>query len=196
MRLLWLEWRADQPEGFGYTQFCAHYRAWLATQDVVMRLNFAPGARMFVDYCGDTVALSDPVTGNVSAAQVFVALLGCSGMLYVEASPSQDLASWLKAHVHAYEAFGGVPEATTPDNLKAGVTKACYYDPEVNASYAEMARHYGTVILPTRAAHPRDKAWATNCTSWWDMKEDVVAWVPGHRRRGGRAHPAAVRRAA
>ena len=62
------------------------------------------------------------------------------------------------AHVHAYEAYGGVSEATTPDNLKAGVTRACYYDPEVNASYAELGRHYGTVILPTRAAHPRDKA--------------------------------------
>ena len=158
LRLVWLEWRAANPDGIGYTQFCAHYRAWLATKDVVMRLDFAAGARMLVDYCGDTAALTDPVTGAVSAAQVFVALLGCSGMLYAEASASQDLGSWTSAHVHAYEAFGGVPEATTPDNLKAGVTRACYYDPEVNASYGEMARHYGTIILPTRAAHPRDKA--------------------------------------
>lgn len=158
LRLLWLEWRSAHPEGFGYTQFCAHYRAWLATKDVVMRLNFPAGARMFVDYAGDTVPVVDPATGEVSEAQVFVAVLGCSGMVYAEASPSQDLPSWLGAHVHAFEAFGGATEATTPDNLKAGVTRACYYDPEVNASYAEMARHYGTVILPTRAAHPRDKA--------------------------------------
>jgi transposase len=158
LRLLWLEWRQDQPEGWGYTQFCVHYRTWLGAQDVVMRLSWPAGARMFVDYCGDKVPLSDPGTGEVAHAEVFVATLGCSGMLYAEASMSQDLPSWLMAHVHAYEAYGGVPEATTPDNLKSGVTRACYYDPDVNASYAELARHYGTVILPTRAVHPRDKA--------------------------------------
>ena len=113
---------------------------------------------MLVDYSGDTVPVADPATGEISQAEVFVAVLGCSGMLYAEASFSQDLPSWLMAHVHAYEAYGGVAEATTPDNLKSGVTRACYYDPEVNASYAELARHYSTVILPTRAVHPRDKA--------------------------------------
>jgi transposase len=158
LRLLWLEWRQDQPEGWGYTQFCVHYRTWLGAQDVVMRLSWPAGARMFVDYSGDKVPVADRTTGEVAYAEVFVATLGCSGMLYAEASMSQDLPSWLMAHVHAYEAYGGAPEATTPDNLKSGVTRACYYDPDVNASYAELARHYGTVILPTRAAHPRDKA--------------------------------------
>jgi len=158
LRLLWLEWRQGQPEGWGYTQFCVHYRAWLGAQDVVMRLEYPAGARMFVDYSGDKVPLVDPGTGEVSDAEVFVAVLGCSGLVYAEASLSQDLPSWLMAHVHAYEAYGGVAEATTPDNLKSGVTRACYYDPDVNASYAELARHYGTVILPARAVHPRDKA--------------------------------------
>ena len=123
-----------------------------------MRLEYPAGARMLVDYSGDKVPVLDPGTGEVSQAEVFVAVLGCSGMLFAEASASQDLPNWLMAHVHAYEAYGGVAEATTPDNLKSGVTRACYYDPEVNASYAELARHYGTVILPTRAVHPRDKA--------------------------------------
>jgi len=158
LRLLWLEWRAANPEGWGYTQFCVHYRKWLGTQDVVMRLNWPAGARMFVDYSGDKVPVTDPATGEICQAEVFVATLGCSGMVYAEASMSQDLGSWLSAHANAYEAFRGVPEATTPDNLKSGVTRACYYDPDVNASYAELGRHYGTVILPTRAAHPRDKA--------------------------------------
>jgi len=158
LRLLWLEWKQDHSDGWGYSQYCWHYHQWLGAQDVVMRLNYPPGARMFVDYSGDKVPVVDAGTGEVSEAEVFVAVLGCSGMLYAEASMSQDLASWLMAHVHAYEAYNGVSEATTPDNLKAGVTRACYYDPEVNASYAELGRHYGTVILPTRAAHPRDKA--------------------------------------
>jgi transposase len=158
LRLLWLEWKQDHPDGWGYSQYCWHYQRWLGTQDVVMRLSYPAGARMFVDYSGDKVPVVDPGTGEVSQAEVFVAVLGCSGMLYAEASFSQDLPNWLMAHVHAYEAYGGVVEATTPDNLKAGVTRACYYDPDVNASYADLARHYGTVILPTRAVHPRDKA--------------------------------------
>jgi transposase len=158
LRLLWLEWKQDHPDGWGYSQYCCHYHRWLGAQDVVMRLNYAAGARMLVDYSGDTVPVVDPGSGEVAKAEVFVAVLGCSGMVFAEASFSQDLPSWLMAHVHAYEAYGGVPEATTPDNLKAGVTRACYYDPEVNASYAELGRHYSTVILPTRAVHPRDKA--------------------------------------
>lgn len=158
LRLLWLEWKEDHPDGWGYSQFCAHYEAWLDCQDVVMRLGYPAGERMFVDFSGDKVPLTDPTTGEVTEAEVFVAVLGASGVLYVEATSDQGLESWTTAHVHAFEAFGGVPVATTPDNLKSGVTKACYYDPEVNASYAELARHYGTVILPTRTYRPRDKA--------------------------------------
>jgi transposase len=158
LRLLWLEWRGDHPEAWGYSQFCAHYQAWLGGQDVVMRLSYKAGERMFVDFAGDTANWIDAATGEVIAAQVFVAALGMSGMLYAEATRGQDLASWLSAHVHAWEAYRGVAELTVPDNLKAGVTKACYYDPELNRSYLELARHYGTVMLPTRAAHPRDKA--------------------------------------
>ena len=158
LRLLWLEWKQDHPDGWGYSQFCWHYDHWLGGQDVVMRLSYPAGERMFVDFSGDKVPVVDAGTGEVSQAEVFVAVLGCSGMLYVEATWDQDLESWLMAHVHAFEAYGGVTVATTPDNLKSGVTKACYYDPEVNASYAELARHYGTVILPTRTYRPRDKA--------------------------------------
>ena len=158
LRLLWLEWKQGHPDGWGYSQFCAHYEAWLGAQDVVMRLSYPAGERMFVDFSGDKVPLTDAATGEVSQAEVFVAVLGCSGLLYVEATADQGLPNWLMAHVHAFEAYGGVTVATTPDNLKSGVTKACYYDPEVNRSYSELADHYGTIILPTRTYRPRDKA--------------------------------------
>jgi transposase len=79
-------------------------------------------------------------------------------MLYAEATRGQDLASWVGAHIHAWEAFGGVTEVTVPDNLRSGVTKACYYDPELNPTYAEAATYYDTVVLPTRVRRPRDKA--------------------------------------
>ncbi len=129
-----------------------------------MRLSYPAGERMFVDFSGDKVPFTDPKTGEVAQAEVFVAVLGCSGMLHVEATAGQGLQNWLMAHVHAFEAYGGAPVATTPDNLRSGVTKACYYDPEINASYADLARHYSTVILPTRTYRPRDKACATDCS--------------------------------
>ncbi len=158
LRLLWLEWRETHPDGLGYSQFCWHYKRWLDRQNVVMRLSYPAGERMFVDFSGDKVPVVDPSTGEVTDAEVFVAVLGCSGMLYVEATVDQSLESWLMANVHAFEAFGGVTVAITPDNLRSGVTRACNYDPEINRSYADFAYHYGSTILPARSYKPRDKA--------------------------------------
>jgi transposase len=115
LRLLWLEWKEAHPEGWGYSQFCAHYESWLGCQDVVMRLSYPAGERTFVDFSGDKVPVTDRSTGEVSEAEVFVAVLGASGMLYVEATADQGLESWTMAHVHAFEAFGGVTVAVTPD---------------------------------------------------------------------------------
>lgn len=158
LRLLWVEWKADHPEGWDYSQFCYHYRSWLGTRDVVMRLSYAGGERMFVDFSGDKARYVDPGTGEVAAAEVFVSVLGASGMIYAEATRGQDLDSWLSAHIHAWSAYGGVAAVTVPDNLKSGVTKACWYDPEVNPSYLELATHFNAVVLPRRAGKPRDKA--------------------------------------
>jgi transposase len=158
LRLLWVEWKADHPEGWNYSQFCYRYRTWLGTQDVVMRLSYAGGERMFVDFSGDKARWVEPETGEVHEAEVFVSVLGASGLIYAEATRGQDLDSWLGAHIHAWTAYGGVAAVTVPDNLKSGVTKACWFDPEINPSYLEAARHFNTVILPTRTAKPRDKA--------------------------------------
>ncbi|GAC1576981.1 MAG: IS21-like element ISPsy14 family transposase [Candidatus Dormibacteria bacterium] len=158
LQLLWVEFREVHPDGWAYSQFCAHYRRWLGLQDVVMRLEYRDGERLFVDFSGDTMPVVAPDTGEITQMQVFVAVLGASGYLYVEATRGQDLPSWLGAHVRALEFCGGSPAALVPDNLKSGVTKACWYDPEINPSYLELARHYGTVVLPTRPSHPRDKA--------------------------------------
>ena len=116
LRLLWLEWKEAHPDGFGYSQFCCHYKAWLGCQDVVMRLSYRAGERMFVDFSGDTMEVVDASTGEVSRAEIFVAVLGCSGLLYAEATRGQDLSSWLSAHVHTFSHYGGVSEVTVPDN--------------------------------------------------------------------------------
>lgn len=166
LQLLWLEWRAVHPEGWAYSQFCLHYRRWLGLQDLVMRLEYRAGDRLFVDYSGDRMPVAMAEGNGVWQAEVFVAVLGASGYLYVEATRGQELQSWLGAHVNAFEFYGGVPAVVVPDNLKSGVTKACWYDPEINPSYLELARLYNTVILPTRTARPQDKACATDC-SWF-----------------------------
>ena len=159
LRLLWLEWKADNPDGWCYSQFCQRYRDWLGAADVVMRLSYAGGERMFVDFSGDKAPdWVGPDTGEVHRDEVFVSVLGACGLIYAEATAGQDLDSWIGAHVHAWEAYGGVAAVTTPDNLRAGVSKACWYDPELNPSYLELARHYNTVVLPARPRRPRDKA--------------------------------------
>ena len=158
LQLLWLEYKEAYPEGMSYTQFCVHYRRWRGRQDLVMRFEYVAGERMFVDFCGDTLPITDPETGQPWQACVFAGALGASGYLYVEATGGQDLACWLGAHVNALTFYGGAVRAIVPDNLKSGVTKACWYDPELNPGYRDLAEHFGMAVLPARPYHPRDKA--------------------------------------
>jgi transposase len=104
----------------------------------------------------------DCTTGVTSQAQLFVAVLGASNYTFVEATEGQDLRSWIVAHEGAFRFFGGVPRIVVPDNLKAGVSRAHRYEPDVNPTYQDMAEHYGVAVIPTRTAAPRDKAKAEN----------------------------------
>ena len=131
-----------------------------------MRQTHAAGERLFVDYAGDGVpVVIDRLTGEIRKAQIFVAVLGASSFTFAQAGWTQALPDWIDAHVHAFEAIGGVPHLLVPDNTKTAVIKACLYDPEVNRTYAEMATHYDTAILPARPRRPRDKTIASYCTS-------------------------------
>lgn len=156
--LLWQEYKAAHPEGWQYSVFCDRYRRWLARQDPVLRLEHAPGEKLFVDYAGQTVAVINRYTGEERTAQIFVAVLGHSNYTYAEASWSQKLPDWLGSQARALEYLGGVPRAIVPDNLKSAVSRAHRYEPELNPSYQDFAEHYGVAILPTRVRKPRDKA--------------------------------------
>jgi transposase len=158
LQLLWQEYHQAQPEGYSYSRFCELYRAWANTLEPTLRQVHVPGEKLFVDWAGQTVPIHDPNQGTVSDASLFVAVLGASNKTYVEAFPNQQLPSWIAAHVHAYAFYGGVPRLTVPDNTKTGVIRASRYEPVLHRTYQEMAQHYGTAILPTRAARPRDKA--------------------------------------
>src|SRR5579859_3798298 len=202
LMLLWLEYKEAHPsDGYAYSQFCRHYRAFEGHLDLVMRQEHRAGEKLFVDFPGQRLAIYDRRTGEVALwaelfvaehgheqlrpqrhltgpavidrqplsgevdeelltgqrlaiydrrtgevalwAELFVAVLGASNYLYAEAVASQELISWVGAHVHAFESCGSVPRIVVCDNLRSGVTKAHRYEPEINATYQEMAAHYG-----------------------------------------------------
>ncbi len=123
-----------------------------------MRQLHKAGEKCFVDYAGQTVAITDPQTGKQSKAHIFVGVLGASNYTFAEAASSQSLENWLGSHTRMVEFFCGVSSLIVPDNLKSGVAKACYYDPAVNPAYGQWANHYGAVIMPARPRKPKDKA--------------------------------------
>jgi transposase len=158
LQLLWHEYKQSAPGGYQYTQFCRHYHAWADHLDPVLRQQHTAGERTFVDYVGPTIDVVDPTTGEVREAQLFIGVLGASSYFYAEATWTQTLPDWIASHVRMVEDFGGVTALIVPDNLLSGVTHASFYEPTVNATYQDFATHYGTAILPTRVARPRDKA--------------------------------------
>ena len=156
-RLLWEEYREDHPDGYGYSQFCERYRQWARALKPSMRQVHRAGEKLFVDFSGRRPHLVDPTTGEELLVELFVGVLGASGLIYAEATRSQDLPSWVGAHVRMLEYFQGSTAIWVPDNLKSGVTTADRYEPEINRTYGELAQHYGAVVIPARAAHPKDK---------------------------------------
>ena len=157
LMLLWQEHREQHPTGYAYSQYVHHYREYKKTLDLVMRQEHKGGEKLFVDYC-DGLFIEDPKTGEKTQTQLFVGVWGASNDTYAEATLSQQLPCWIGSHVNAFEYFGCAPHAVVPDCLKSGVTRACYYEPDINPTYAELAEHYGVAVLPARPRHPRDKA--------------------------------------
>jgi len=159
--LLWQEHRATHPNGYGYSRFCELYTEWTQKLSPRMHQIHKAGEKLFVDYAGQTVPVIDRRT-EVCDAQIFVATLGASSYTFAEATLTQTLQDWIGSHVRAFAFFGGVPEIVVPDNLKSGVKSPCFYEPDINPTYLQMARHYGVAIVPTRVRKPRDKAKVEN----------------------------------
>ena len=158
LQLLWEEHHQDHPEGYHYSWFCQMYRNWARNLDIVLRQEHRAGEKTFIDHAGQTVPVTDPKTGEVREAHVFVAVLGASSYTYAEATWTRNLWDWCGSHVRAFEFFQGTSRLIVPDNWKSGVTKPCYYEPELNRTYNDLAIHYGVGILPARPRRARDKA--------------------------------------
>ena len=162
LMLLWEEYCAKCQEAgqrpYMSTQFGERYRRWARITKATMRIQHKPGDAMQVDWAGDTIPIQDPVTGEQSAAYLFVAVLPCSYYTYAEACDDMKTENWLNCHVHAFDYFGGVARLLIPDNCKTATLSNTQYDVILNRSYQELAEHYGTAIVPARVRKPRDKS--------------------------------------
>ena len=173
LMLLWEEYRADHVslQTYSYSQFCVHYRRFAKQLKRSMRQIHRAGEKLFIDYAGPTIALTD---GN--RAHIFVAALGASSYTYACATPRETMADWLSSTARALSFFGGVPQLIVPDNPKAMVADANRYEPRSNDTVLDFARHYGTSILPARPRHPQDKAKAESAV------QIVERWIVARLR--------------
>lgn len=161
LSLLWNEYceqcRSSQEIPLMYSQFCHHYQQYTLKSNATMRIQRKPGEQIEVDWAGQTASIIDRDTGEIVTMYVFVGVLSYSQYAYVEAFPSQDQESWITAHIHMYQAFGGSTRILIPDNLKTGVVKATRHEPVINKVYHEMAEYYNTAVIPARVRKPKDK---------------------------------------
>lgn len=158
LELLHLEYVEQNPDGYGYTQFCEYYRRWLGRHRLSMRQIYRAGEKGFVDYSGKRPWITDAKTGEKAAVELFVAVLGASNYTYAEATLTQKSHDFITSHVHAMEYWGGAPMLLVPDQLRTGVSGPHRYEPEIQRTYEEMGEHYGVAVLPARPRSPRDKA--------------------------------------
>jgi transposase len=171
LKLLWQEYDERTPSGYSYSRFVRLYRAWQRMTDLRMLQAHKAGEKLFVDWAGQTLGVADPKTGEIRQLHVFVAAMGASQYVFARLYETEQLKNWLSGHVDAFEFFGALPEVVVPDNLKAGVDKACRYEPTLNPSYADLAQFYGITVLPARVRKPRDKAKVENAV------QQVERWV-------------------
>ena len=162
LQLLVEEFRLNHPNAYGYSRCCQLYKAWASKQHPTMLLEHKAGDKLFVDYAGPTLPITDPKTGEVTDAQIFVAALGASNYTFVEATLTQTLPDWIGSHIRCFKFLGGVARLVVPDNLRSAVSSASRYEPDINPTYLKLAVHYGIAVVPARVRKPRDKSKVEN----------------------------------
>ncbi len=176
LALLWEEYCAAEEAPYSYSQFCYHFQMYSETSELSMHIEHKAGDKMFVDFTGKKLTVTDRITGEIKPVEVFVAVLGASGYTYVEACLSQKKEDWIRVNENALRYFGGVSAAIVPDCLKSAITKTGRYEMDKNPEYTDFARHYDTTILPARPYSPKDKALAENAV------KIVYTWIYARMR--------------
>jgi transposase len=172
LQLIWMEYIEKHPDGYKHSQFGEYYRRWKKEHsEPRMRNVHIGGERMQVDYAGIKIRIVDRETGNFFMSPVFVAVLPASNYAYAEAQSGEDQCNWNNGHVRSFVFFGGVVKIVVPDNLKTGITRPEYYEPDINLAYQELAEYYQIAVLPARVRRPRDKGKVENAV------QNVERWV-------------------
>ena len=157
-QLLYEEYQQQHPDGYKKTRFYEMLNEWEMQDKATMRMTHTPGEKLFIDFSGDKPSWINPETGELMTPELYVGVLGGTSYTFACAVSSQKAEDFAAATVKAFEYFGGCPQLLVIDNLKSGVSHACYYDPEINPTFADLARHYSVAVLPARVRKPRDKA--------------------------------------
>lgn len=155
---LWNEYKILHSDGYQYSNFCSILKLHSDKEKSSMHIEHSPGDKLFIDFTGKKLSYVDASTGEIIPCEVLVMVLGFSQLTYVEATPSQNSVDFTGGVCNGFEYFGGLTRALVPDNLKAAVNKACNYEPEINATFLELANHYQTSVYPARSYKPKDKA--------------------------------------
>jgi transposase len=150
-QLLWEEYAETHPsDHYRYSRFTVLFKQGRGKLQLSIRQTHLVGEKLFVDYCGPTMKVVNPATGEYRTAQVFVAVLGASSDTFAETTWSQKRLDWIGSHVRAFNFYGGLPEIIVPDNLRSAVSKPCRYDHDLNPTYQQMAEHYGVAVITPR----------------------------------------------
>lgn len=159
LSLLWEEYKNSHSNYCCYSQFCHLYKSWCATGDSWMMQVHKAGESTFIDWAGLTVPIYSCTENSIEfEAQIFVSALGASSYTFARAMRSQKVPDWCNAHKHMNAFYGGISEYWIPDNLKSGIAKSDRYEPNVQETYEDMARHYQVAIVPARVRRPQDKS--------------------------------------
>ncbi len=161
-QLLYEEYQQQHPDGYKKTRFYEMINEWEMQDKATMRMTHTPGEKLFIDFSGDKPSWINPESGELMMPELYVAVLGGTSYTFACAVSSQKAEDFAAATVKAFEYFGGCPQLLVIDNLKSGVSHACFYDPEINPTFADLARHYSVAVLPARVRKPKDKAKVEN----------------------------------
>ncbi len=158
LKLLHQEYLMQCPDGYAYSRFCDHYRLWKKDSKVSMRQHHIPGEKLYLDFAGQTMPITNRETGEITNHPLYVSSLGFSSYIYCKLVENQSNQHFCQAVTDSLTFYGGVPRILVPDNLKSAVIKANYYDPHFNLAFKELSDYYQTSILPARVRKPQDKS--------------------------------------
>jgi hypothetical protein len=161
-QLLWQEYKLEDPQGYGYAQFCVHLTNHLQKDRATMHFEHRPGEYVQFDFAGSSMGYINRETGEIITCPVLVCVLPFSGKMYVEALPKASSEYLFAALGRCMSFFGGVPRNILCDNLKQIVTRSSRYEPSFSELSQQWAMHYGTNFEAARVGKPKDKPWHTN----------------------------------